>query len=281
MIVLDGALRPIETVYWGNLSALDGAIKHSGDERRGHVGGDDEEVRLNLQRLPPQVRHLAIIINSYSNVPLGKVEQINCHLFDRATKNEMCEFRLSGGGGSGEIAGATGVLLGVLSRDSDLLDWVFTAISRQVPGNVAKMATDDTVKYVGSIFPAVANWPPPPPEPVRPMTDKEGIDRATKARETKLATLKKRVANKKKLSLFASCWAEVFIDSNHIRRHPDGGVMSGLVYAVIAALVLSTLIIWCEVPSRVEALNQMTCESTTRTRSHSPESAHFITAHRQ
>ena len=136
------------------------------------------------------MRHLAIIINSYSNVPLGKVEQINCHLFDRATKNEMCEFRLSGGGGSGEIAGATGVLLGVLSRDSDLLVGVHSD-PRQVPGNVAKMATDDTVKYVGSIFPAVANWPPPP-EPVRPMTDKEGIDRATKARETKLATQETR-----------------------------------------------------------------------------------------
>lgn len=55
--------------YFDNLSAFDGAIVHSGDNRDGQGEGDDETISIKLDKIPAEVQKLVFMVCIFKAEP--------------------------------------------------------------------------------------------------------------------------------------------------------------------------------------------------------------------
>ena len=125
-IVLDGALQPIDLVWFRQLESRDGSIRHSGDNLTGEGDGDDESIYVDLQRLPSEVASLVFTVNSFRGQTFDQVENAYCRIVDNASNKELARFNLA------EKGGHTGIVMACLYRDSG--GWQFKAIGTATNG---------------------------------------------------------------------------------------------------------------------------------------------------
>ncbi|MFJ8145112.1 TerD family protein [Streptomyces sp. NPDC096048] len=128
----------IDSCYFGKLSIVGGAIKHSGDNLTGEGGGDDEVITVDLGRLPQEVSGLVFTVNSFSGQKFTEVAKAYCRLMDAATGEELVRFDLT------SAEPQTGVMMAKLIRQYSG-EWEMTAMgdfvkSRTVRGMVKPSA---------------------------------------------------------------------------------------------------------------------------------------------
>ncbi|WP_062649723.1 TerD family protein [Streptomyces maremycinicus] len=111
----------IDSCYFGKLSIVNGAIKHSGDNLTGEGGGDDEVIVVDLGRLPQEVSGLVFTVNSFSGQKFTEVAKAYCRLVDAASGEELVRFDLTG------AEPQTGVLMAKLIRQYSG-EWEMTAM---------------------------------------------------------------------------------------------------------------------------------------------------------
>ncbi|MFI1026545.1 TerD family protein [Streptomyces sp. NPDC020951] len=111
----------IDSCYFGKLSIVNGAIKHSGDNLTGEGGGDDEVIVVDLGRLPQEVSGLVFTVNSFSGQKFTEVAKAYCRLLDAATGEELVRFDLTG------AEPQTGVLMAKMIRQFSG-EWEMTAM---------------------------------------------------------------------------------------------------------------------------------------------------------
>lgn len=95
VVVFEPRGKDIERVYFGNLAAFDHAIQHAGDNLTGEGDGDDEQIRVDLSRLPPQAAVLVFTITSYRGQRFDEVRNAYCRLLDGLSGAELVRFDLS------------------------------------------------------------------------------------------------------------------------------------------------------------------------------------------
>ncbi|MFJ3668646.1 TerD family protein [Streptomyces sp. NPDC090106] len=128
----------IDSCYFGKLSIVNGAIKHSGDNLTGEGGGDDETIVVDLGRLPQEVSGLVFTVNSFSGQKFTEVAKAYCRLLDASTGEELVRFDLT------SAEPQTGVMMAKLIRQFSG-EWEMTAMgdfvkSRTVRGMVKPAA---------------------------------------------------------------------------------------------------------------------------------------------
>ncbi|MGX1031264.1 stress response protein SCP2 [Streptomyces ambofaciens] len=128
----------IDSCYFGKLSIVNGAIKHSGDNLTGEGGGDDEVIVVDLGRLPQEVSGLVFTVNSFSGQKFTEVAKAYCRLMDAASGEELVRFDLT------SAEPQTGVMMAKLIRQYSG-EWEMTAMgdfvkSRTVRGMVKPAA---------------------------------------------------------------------------------------------------------------------------------------------
>ncbi|WP_405772448.1 TerD family protein [Streptomyces sp. NBC_00080] len=111
----------IDSCYFGKLSIVNGAIKHSGDNLTGEGGGDDEVIVVDLGRLPQEVTGLVFTVNSFSGQKFTEVAKSYCRLLDASTGEELVRFDLTG------AEPQTGVLMAKLIKQFSG-EWEMTAM---------------------------------------------------------------------------------------------------------------------------------------------------------
>ncbi|WP_405558909.1 TerD family protein [Streptomyces sp. NBC_01171] len=111
----------VDSCYFGKLSILNGAIKHSGDNLTGEGGGDDEVITVDLGRIPPEVTGLVFTVNSFSGQKFTEVAKAYCRLIDPASGEELVRFDLT------SAEPQTGVLMAKLIRQYSG-EWDMTAL---------------------------------------------------------------------------------------------------------------------------------------------------------
>ncbi|MFD8674276.1 TerD family protein [Streptomyces seoulensis] len=111
----------VDSCYFGKLSILNGAIKHSGDNLTGEGGGDDEVIMVDLGRIPPEVTGLVFTVNSFSGQKFTEVAKAYCRLVDPASGEELVRFDLT------SAEPQTGVLMAKLVRQYSG-EWDMTAL---------------------------------------------------------------------------------------------------------------------------------------------------------
>ncbi|MFH8286958.1 TerD family protein [Streptomyces antibioticus] len=111
----------IDSCYFGKLSIVGGAIKHSGDNLTGEGGGDDEVIVVDLGRLPQEVSGLVFTVNSFSGQKFTEVAKAYCRLVDATSGEELVRFDLTG------AEPQTGVMMAKLIRQYSG-EWEMTAM---------------------------------------------------------------------------------------------------------------------------------------------------------
>lgn len=116
-------------VYFGNLSHYSGAIQHQGDNLTGAGDGDDEQIMVELNRVPADVAKIVFVVNIYdANVRgqhFGMIQNAFIRLVNLANNSEICKFNLSE-----NYYGMTGMIVGEIYRYSG--EWKFNAIGQPV-----------------------------------------------------------------------------------------------------------------------------------------------------
>lgn len=125
VILVDSAKRILDNVWFQQLRSKDGSIIHSGDNLTGEGDGDDEIIRVDLAKVPAEVAHLIVTVNSYRGQTFDEVDNAFCRLVDESADKEICKFELR------EKGRNSGFVMAVVSRDG--AGWNVRALG--VPAN--------------------------------------------------------------------------------------------------------------------------------------------------
>jgi stress response protein SCP2 len=110
VIAFDSRSLALEMVWFTHKKAFGGAIKHSGDNLTGAGEGDDEQIKIDLGKLPPAVTCLMFTINSFRGQKFTEIKRAFCRLVEARTNTELVRFDLS------DSQPYTGVLMAALLR---------------------------------------------------------------------------------------------------------------------------------------------------------------------
>ncbi|EFL14471.1 LOW QUALITY PROTEIN: transport associated protein, partial [Streptomyces sp. C] len=121
----------IDSCYFGKLSILGGAIKHSGDNLTGDGAGDDEVIVVDLGRLPAEATGLVFTVNSFSGQKFTEVAKAYCRLIDAASGEELVRFDLT------SAEPQTGVMMAKLIKQFSG-EWEMTAMGEFVKSRTVR-----------------------------------------------------------------------------------------------------------------------------------------------
>ena len=116
-------------VYFGNLRHTSDAIIHQGDNLTGAGEGDDEQIMVDLSRVPMNIQRMVFVVNIYDanvrNQHFGMIKNAFIRLVDLDKRTEICRFNLTE-----DYSGMTGLVVGEIYRKNG--EWKFNAIGQPV-----------------------------------------------------------------------------------------------------------------------------------------------------
>lgn len=88
-----------DIVYFGNLRHNSGAVQHMGDNLTGAGEGDDEQILVELSKIPAGYDKLVVVVNIYDavkrNQHFGMISNAFIRLVDARNNQELCRYNLS------------------------------------------------------------------------------------------------------------------------------------------------------------------------------------------
>ncbi len=94
-IMFDEQNKAVDFVWFRQLKSRDGSIVHTGDNRTGEGEGDDEQIVVELPRVPANVKSLIFTVNSFTGQNFSQVENAYCRIVNAANNQEIARFNLS------------------------------------------------------------------------------------------------------------------------------------------------------------------------------------------
>ena len=128
ILLKEGKLRNNgDLVYFGNLVHKSGTIRHMGDNLTGAGEGDDEQILMDLSKIPPEYDRIVIVVNIYDAVrrrqQFGMIRNAFIRLVDGRNNREMCKYNLTE-----DYSGMTAMIFGEIYRYNG--EWKFSAIGQ-------------------------------------------------------------------------------------------------------------------------------------------------------
>jgi tellurium resistance protein TerZ len=97
-VLFDEQKKIVDTVWFRQLKSKDGSVVHTGDNRTGAGDGDDEQIIVDLNKVPANVKSLVFTVNSFTNQSFDQVENAYCRLVDSSSNKEIARYTLSAQG---------------------------------------------------------------------------------------------------------------------------------------------------------------------------------------
>lgn len=94
-LMFDDRGAPTDVIYFGQLRSKDGSIQHSGDNRTGDGDGDDEQIVVDLDRVPANVKSLVFTVNSFTGQNFSQVANAYCRILNSTNNSEIARYQLS------------------------------------------------------------------------------------------------------------------------------------------------------------------------------------------
>lgn len=111
-------------IYFGNLKSKCGSVLHTGDNTTGEGEGDDEQVIIELKKVPANIDKLVFVVNIYDCVKrkqdFGQVENAFIRVINSANNEELLKFNLTE-----NYAGLTSLTVAEIYRHGT--EWKFGA----------------------------------------------------------------------------------------------------------------------------------------------------------
>ena len=145
VVEFDSDIQYLDRVNFQQLYTYDGALSLNGDDLTGAGSGtgDDEEIRIRLDRLPRNAKILTVQINSYKENILKDVKSAYIRL---STETDVIgTYSITQAGDN------IGLLIGCFSK-TDSGSWVFRPLNKVIPGNVVTYSIPSIQEILHSIF---------------------------------------------------------------------------------------------------------------------------------
>lgn len=124
-------------IFYNNLKSTDGSVEHKGDNRTGEGAGDDENLVIDLSKVPADVEKIAITVTIYDGENrkqnFGQVQNAFIRCVNDATNQEVARFDLSE-----DASVETAMIFGEVYRHNG--EWKFRAVGQGFAGGLAALA---------------------------------------------------------------------------------------------------------------------------------------------
>jgi tellurium resistance protein TerD len=126
-------------VFYNNLKHPSGAVVHQGDNLTGTGDGDDEQIKIDLSKVPANVHKIDFTVTIHDadkrKQNFGQVSNAFIRVVDEAGNKELIRFDLGE-----DYSVETAVVVAELYRAA--ADWKFNAIGSGFSGGLAALATN-------------------------------------------------------------------------------------------------------------------------------------------
>jgi tellurium resistance protein TerD len=126
-------------IFFNNLTSPDGSVEHTGDNLTGEGEGDDEQIKVNLVSVPPEVEKITVTVSIYDadnrQQSFGQVRNAFIRVVNQADNNELTRYDLSE-----DASTETAMIFGELYRNGS--EWKFRAVGQGYSTGLAGIARD-------------------------------------------------------------------------------------------------------------------------------------------
>ncbi|MDJ0598826.1 MAG: TerD family protein [Crocosphaera sp.] len=130
-----------DIIYFGNLNHSSGAITHLGDNLTGEGEGDDEQILVDLTKMPDDIVKLLFVVNIYKarqrQQSFGQVKNAFVRLVNLGNNKEIARYSLLGE----EYEGKTGMILAEVFREEE--EWKMEAVGKGLMVNGLQEMTNE------------------------------------------------------------------------------------------------------------------------------------------
>ena len=127
-----------DVIFYHNLKHSSGAVMHCGDNLTGAGEGDDEQIIVELKKIPENYERIVFVVTIYQakerNQHFGMIKNAFIRIVDSSTGNEMFKYDLSE-----NYDGKTAMIFGEIYRHNG--EWKFSAVGEPTNDNgISEMA---------------------------------------------------------------------------------------------------------------------------------------------
>lgn len=125
-----------EFIFYGNLVHASEAVKHMGDNLTGEGEGDDEQIVIDLSKIPANISKIAFTVTIYDaetrRQNFGQVSNAYIRIADEASGTELIRYDLGE-----DFSIETAVVVGEMYKNNG--EWKFNAIGSGFQGGLAAL----------------------------------------------------------------------------------------------------------------------------------------------
>ncbi len=126
-------LSDSDFVFYNNLKHSSGAVQHMGDNLTGAGDGDDEQIKIDLSKIPSNVEKIAFTVTIHEaeerKQNFGQVSNAYIRIMDEANNKELIRYDLGE-----DFSIETAVVVGEIYRNAG--EWKFNAIGSGFKGGL-------------------------------------------------------------------------------------------------------------------------------------------------
>lgn len=126
-------------VFYGNLSHPSGSVVHQGDNLTGVGDGDDEQIKIDLSKVPDNITKIAFTVTIYEpeqrKQNFGMVSNAFIRIYNEETGEEMLRYDLGE-----DFSIETAAVFGELYKNGS--EWKFNAIGSGFQGGLAALCAN-------------------------------------------------------------------------------------------------------------------------------------------
>lgn len=120
-------------VFYNNLKSPDGAVQHTGDNLTGSGDGDDEQIKVNLEKVDPKVNKIIFVVTIHEaekrRQNFGQVSNSFVRLVNEDNNQEIAKYDLGE-----DYSTETAMLMTELYRHNN--EWKMTALGSGYAGGL-------------------------------------------------------------------------------------------------------------------------------------------------
>lgn len=138
MVGEDGKVRgDHDFIFYNQLKSTCGSVEHTGDNKTGDGDGDDEAVKVSLNKVPQEIKRLIVAVTIHDALArkqnFGMVQDAYMRIVNSETNNELARFDLSE-----DYSTETAMVFGELYRHNN--EWKFKAVGQGYMGGLKALA---------------------------------------------------------------------------------------------------------------------------------------------
>ena len=126
-------------IFFGNLAHPSGSVRHMGDNLTGVGDGDDEQIRIELSKVPANISRIAFTVTIYDadsrHQNFGQVSNAYVRIMDESTGAELLRYDLGE-----DFSIETAAVFGELYKNG--AEWKFNAIGSGYQGGLAALCNN-------------------------------------------------------------------------------------------------------------------------------------------